>query len=99
MGAAGQREAALAKAARWWQWRARLDLCHGASEEQRWELPLLLAVLGGAVVSLALLGSPLPRAGLGGFTGTAWMDITDFRGLGPVRVSTCSPGICADSTS
>lgn len=62
------------------------------SEEQRWELPLLLAVLGGAVVSVALLGSPWPYAELGGFTGTAWMDIAAFRGLGPVRVSTCSPG-------
>lgn len=77
----------------------RWDLCHSVSEEQRWELPPLLAVLGGAVVSLALLGTPLPGAELGGFTGTACMDIADFRGLGPVRVSTCSPGICADSTS
>lgn len=51
------------------------------------------------MVSLALLGTPLPGAELGGFTGTACMDIADFRGLGPVRVSTCSPGICADSTS
>lgn len=44
-------------------------------------------------------GESLTCVELGGFTGTAWMDITDFRGLGPVRVSTCSPGICADSTS
>lgn len=44
-------------------------------------------------------GSPWPCAELGGLTGTAWMDITDLRGLGPVHVSTCSPGICADSTS
>lgn len=34
-------------------------------------------------MSETLLGSPLPCVELGGFTGTAWMDITDFRGLGP----------------